>query len=331
MKSVTGKHPGLPHIGRQERPRILLVDDHPGVLKAISRILATEFEVAGLASDGLEALDLARRIEPDAIVLDVNMPRLTGVETLQGLERSGSQAPVVFLSQVDDVRVISQAFRYGARGYVMKSRIVSDLAPALDHALSGRLFMPSPPSLASLAGGRRHAMQLHDESYSVDRLGAFFDAALRHGDATCVIATKEIREALGTYLATRGWNIPTLLATKRYLTIDTAEALHRFMRDGMPDAGRLAEIAMELNEYRLAGTDGPSPRLTVLGSMAESLNNEGNAAAAIALEHLWDEVTKNLPFLTVCAYAESCFGNRERDFWRTICGAHTAVTHANAA
>ena len=83
------------------RPKVLLVDDHRGVLDTVSEILADDFEVAALATDGRQALDAARRLDPDLIVLDINMPGLDGFQTFRALEQAGSRAPVVFLSMFD--------------------------------------------------------------------------------------------------------------------------------------------------------------------------------------------------------------------------------------
>ena len=142
-------------------------------------------------------------------------------------------------------------------------------------------------------------MQLYDgvESF-VDGLAAFFDLALRRGDATCVIATRPIREGLRDRLRARGWDVGGSSGHKRYLAIDAADALNRFMRNGLPDPDRLAEVARELDEYRRAESEGGTSRLTVFGNMVVSLSADGNAPAVIALESLWNRLTHDLPFLT---------------------------------
>jgi len=83
-----------------------------------------------------------------------------------------------------------------------------------------------------------------------DGLAAFFDLALRRGDATCVIATEDVRDGLGRRLRARGWDVGAPHTHERYLVIDAAEALNRFMRKGLPDADLLGEIAGELDQYR---------------------------------------------------------------------------------
>ena len=81
------------------------------------------------------------------IVLDINMPGLDGFQTKRALEQAGSRAPVVFLSALDADDYVSEAFRCGGRGYVLKAHLARDLASALDQVLLGRMFVPSLTSL----------------------------------------------------------------------------------------------------------------------------------------------------------------------------------------
>jgi len=309
------------------KPRLLLVDDHRGVLEHLTMLLSDDFDVAGLASDGLQALEAARQLAPDAIVLDINMPGLDGFQTLRALERAGSRARAVFLSTHDAEEIVAEAFRCGGRGYVVKGHAARDLANALDHALADRMFVPSLVSLLRLEKHGGHTMQLHDAAEPLaDHLAAFFDLALRQGDATCVIAPAEIREALAVRLHLRGWDVDAPSGHKRYLAIDAADALNRFMRNGLPDRDRLAEIAAELDQYR---QDAAASRLIIFGNMAALLSAEGHHRAAIALENTWDRLTRELPFLTVCGYSTSCFHDGAADLYSQACAAHRAVGHSS--
>src|SRR5678816_1271123 len=110
------------------KPRVFLVDDHRGVLNRVSALLAHECDVVGTATDGRQALDAVRALDPDAIVLDINMPGLNGFQTMQALEQAQSRTPVVFLSLIDADEEIREAFRRGGRGYVVKTRMADDLS-----------------------------------------------------------------------------------------------------------------------------------------------------------------------------------------------------------
>ena len=308
---------------------MLLVDDHRGVLEQLTRLLSDDFDIAGLATDGLQAIEATRQLAPDAIVLDINMPGLDGFQTLRALERAGARAPTVFLSMHDAEDIVAEAFHCGGRGYVLKAHAARDLTNALDHALAGRMFVPSLVSMSRLAKRSGHAMLIHGHSERFsDRLAAFFDLALRQGNATCVIAPVEVREALAVQLHARGWDVDGPSGHKRYLAIDAAEALNRFMRNGLPDQDRLAEIAAELDQYRRGTAEAPASRLTIYGNMAALLSSGGNHRAAIALENTWARLTRELPFLTVCGYSTACFHDGVADLYSRACSEHWAVVHS---
>jgi len=310
------------------KPKVLLVDDHRHVLEAVAASLAREFDVAAVATDGMQALETAFRVNPDVIVLDVSMPGIDGFQTFRALENAGSRTPVVFLSMYDADVYVSEAFRCGGRGFVLKSQIERDLASALDQALDGRLFAPSLTSLYRLAEGGGHAMQVHgdDESF-LDGLATLFDLALRLGDATCVVAPKPVRQRLGDRLQARGWNVGGSSGHTRYVAVDATEALSRVMRNGLPDEALVAEVVAEMEEYRRAAAERATSRLTVFGNMSMLLTEEGNTKAATALENCWDRLTRDLPFLTVCGYSTSCFHGGASDLLSRIRTAHWAMNH----
>jgi CheY-like chemotaxis protein len=309
--------------------KVLLVDDHRGVLERASAML-DGFDVVGMATDGSQAIDIASQVAPDVIVLDINMPGLDGFQTKRALEQAGSRAPVVFLSTLDGDEYVSGAFRCGGRGYVLKPHLERDLASALDQVLHGRVFVPSLTSLIDLTNGGGHAMQVHSglECF-LDGLASLFDLALRRGDATCVIATEDVREGLGRRLRAAGWDVGEPTRCKRYLVIDAAQALNRCLRNGLPEAGLVAEIASELEQYRRAVSEGAPARLTIFGNMVVPLIADGNPTAAIALQRLWNQFTDGFPFLTVCAYTATCFHASVPDLWSQACHEHWAVSHTS--
>ena len=310
------------------RPRVLLVDDHAQIIDAVSASLADEFDVAAVATDGMQAVETAFRVNPDVIVLDVSMPGIDGFQTFRALENAGSRTPVVFLSMYDADVYISEAFRCGGRGFVLKSQIERDLASALDQALAGRLFVPSLTSFYRLAEGGGHAMQVYEDDESfLDGLATLFDLALRLGDATCVIAPERIRQNLGDRLRARGWSVGGSSGHTRYLAVDATGALSRFMRNGPPDETCLAEIAAEMEEYRRAVAERATSRLMVFGNMSMLLTEEGNTKAATALENCWDRLTRDLPFLTICGYSTSCFHGGVPDLLSRIRTEHSALNH----
>jgi DNA-binding NarL/FixJ family response regulator len=123
------------------RPRILLADDHPAVLKHASRILAKDYEVVGQVSDGRAAVDAAFELQPDLVVLDVMMPGLGGFDAARELRRRGCSAKVVFLTVQQNQECVSAALESGGVAYVLKSRMYLDLVYAIGQALAGSIFV----------------------------------------------------------------------------------------------------------------------------------------------------------------------------------------------
>ena len=123
------------------KARILLADDHPRFPEIEERLLEAEFEVVGKVNDGQALVDEAMRIEPDVIVTDISMPVLNGVAAILRLKESGDKSRVVFLSVHTDADFVRKCLSTGAFAYVVKSRMASELIPAIRHALAGVIFV----------------------------------------------------------------------------------------------------------------------------------------------------------------------------------------------
>jgi CheY-like chemotaxis protein len=110
---------------KPKQARLLLVDDDPAVLKRTAEFLSSEFEIAGFASDGAQALKAVERLAPDVIVLDIAMPVLDGIETARRLRSSGNAVSIIFLSAMQDPLYVKAAMNLGGNGYVFKSSLAS--------------------------------------------------------------------------------------------------------------------------------------------------------------------------------------------------------------
>ena len=121
--------------------RVLLADDHPDFLAVAARLLEGEYEVVQAVGDGESLLHEAAHLRPEIVVLDISMPGLNGIEAARRLKAAGGAAAVVFLTVHSDPDYVRAALAAGARGYVVKSRLASDLLPALREALAGRSFV----------------------------------------------------------------------------------------------------------------------------------------------------------------------------------------------
>jgi two-component system response regulator NreC len=308
---------------------VLLADDYIPFLESVSRLLAAAFDVVAIAGDGRQALDLARRLRPDVVVLDISMPDLNGFQTLEQLRRDDPETRVVFLTLHQGDEFVAAAINGGAHGYVLKSRMRLDLISAIDHALAGRLFLPSLTSLSTVAGSR-HAVQFHaNESQFLDEVSQLVGATLRSGEQVVLVTSEATRIGVAQRLQARQMNLAVLAEQEQYVATDSALALSQMMHDGRPDRERLAEIINGLDRLRLAVPNGPRSRLTILGDMSVSLCRNGNFEAALELERIWNELTRALPFFTVCSYPIECFKHSEaRDLLSNVCVEHSAVSHS---
>src|SRR5258706_2540311 len=125
-------------------PRILLADDQEEMLQPLVEMLEGEFQIVGTAGNGMRVLELAPRLAPDIVVLDISMPVLNGLEAALRLKEQCLAARVVFLTAHEDTDLVEAGMSAGALGYVVKSCLATDLVPALWQALAGKNFgLPS--------------------------------------------------------------------------------------------------------------------------------------------------------------------------------------------
>lgn len=122
--------------------RILLVDDHPIVRQGLKTLLEghSGWEVIGEASDGAEAVEKAKDLSPDVMVLDVTMPRMNGLEACRLLRQECPRLEILFVTQHDSPQMMREALEAGARGYVVKSNAARDLLAAVDAVSQHRVF-----------------------------------------------------------------------------------------------------------------------------------------------------------------------------------------------
>jgi DNA-binding NarL/FixJ family response regulator len=123
--------------------KVLIADDH-GIVRSGLRMLLErqmDIEVVGEASDGVEARDLAIRRRPDLAILDVKMPKLTGLQATREIRAQAPDVAVLILSMYDDERYLFEALKAGASGYVLKAQADSDLLEAVRAVERGEPFL----------------------------------------------------------------------------------------------------------------------------------------------------------------------------------------------
>ena len=125
-----------------EPVRILVVDDHDEFRKGLEALLgaADGVEVVGSAADGARAVDLALGLQPDIVLMDLQMPRLNGVEATGRIVASSPHISVIVLSMMDDEESVFAAVRAGARGYLLKGARRQEIVRAIEAVAAGEVI-----------------------------------------------------------------------------------------------------------------------------------------------------------------------------------------------
>lgn len=175
------------------RPTVLLADDHVVFSDGIIRILKEHFDVVGTVTDGSELLEAAIRLRPDVIVTDISMPVVSGLEGLRQLKAKHVESRVIFLTMHADAKLAAEAFRLGARGFVLKHASGDELVKAIEAVLQGHKYMSSvltndvltlmskPPGSADfeLSPRQQEVLRLIVSGYRMKEIGATLNLSPR--------------------------------------------------------------------------------------------------------------------------------------------------------
>jgi DNA-binding NarL/FixJ family response regulator len=125
------------------KARVLLADDHPVVLRGLALVLDAQpdFEVVADARDGAEAVDRALAGDVDLAILDVSMPRMTGIQAAAELQKRKPELKILMLSMHDSEQFLFEALKAGAAGYVLKSGADTDVVDAVRAAMRGDSYL----------------------------------------------------------------------------------------------------------------------------------------------------------------------------------------------
>jgi CheY-like chemotaxis protein len=141
MRSDNGVHAG----NSDQRRRILIADDHEVMRRGVRGLLEShdEWAVCGEAFEGREAVTKSRELRPDLIIMDINMPGLTGIDAAQQIRKENPSAKILFFSVHESPQTVREVVNVGAQGYVAKSRAGHDLIDAVRNVLDGGTFFPT--------------------------------------------------------------------------------------------------------------------------------------------------------------------------------------------
>jgi DNA-binding NarL/FixJ family response regulator len=333
--------------------RVLVIDDYEPFRRVICSTLASklELQIVGEAADGLEAVQKAEELQPDLIVLDLGLPTLNGIEAARRICKLSPKSKILVVTQESSSDVVEEAFRSGAVGYVVKSHVGSELLAAVEEVCQGRQFISGGLSGLPFAHGLQDRDRVHDEeaiparrtkrgetvrSHAVQfypdhpsflaGFSSFVEAALLAGNAVIVVVTEAHRKSLVQMLQEHTVNVAAAIEEGRYLSLDVEQTLSNFMVNDLPDPGRFLKVTGDLVTEAATAAKGESRRVAACGECAPTLWAQGNADAAIQLEHLWDEIAKKYCVGVLCGYVVTDFQReQEARIWDRICAEHSAV------
>lgn len=151
--------------------RVLVADDHSIVREGIRHVLEATpgIEVVAEASNGREAIEQAQAREPDVALLDITMPEKSGIEVAAALRNVAPKVAVLILSMHDEGEYVLEAFRVGARGYLLKDASPAEMRDAVRAVHAGETYF-GPPIAARLTEGLRDARERDRERRALDQL-----------------------------------------------------------------------------------------------------------------------------------------------------------------
>ncbi len=130
-----------------DKIRILVADDHPIVAEGLRHLLEPIYDVVAIIENGREMIAAAKKLKPDAIVVDISMPLLNGIDAVSQIRSEGIQAKIIFLTMHTEANYARRALAAGASAYVLKHSASSELLFAIQQSLAGRIFVT--PTIAA--------------------------------------------------------------------------------------------------------------------------------------------------------------------------------------
>jgi len=177
------------------RIRVFIVDDHPIFRQGLKQVLASEprLKVAGEAGDGASALDEIKSLKPDVAVVDINLPRLDGLELAQALQRLRPPVPVVVLTMYKEEKMVNAALDAGVKGYVLKDNAATELVNGIKEVAAGGVYL-TPAVSGCLLRRSQRAAQLQAQAPGLARLSPMERRVLK------LVALNETSRAIGAEL-----------------------------------------------------------------------------------------------------------------------------------
>ena len=127
------------------RLRVLIGDDNPAMLEAVTQMLKDDYQVIGALAEASAVVAQVPKLKPDILVLDISMGDMNGFEITRRLRSDFCRSKIIFLTVHEELEFIRAAFDAGASGYVFKSRMNKDLRTAINTVMNEKVFLPEAP------------------------------------------------------------------------------------------------------------------------------------------------------------------------------------------
>lgn len=302
--------------------RVLVVDDFaPWRQFSCSILRKAGIQVIGEASDGFEGVQKAKEQQPDLILLDICLPRLSGMEVGKEVRKHAPRAKILFVSQETSTDFVREALSLGALGYVYKLNAGTELLFAIETVLAGGRYLSNSlkdyqmEESTNFHAHRHEILFFTDDEILVNGFAHFVGSALNAGNPAIVLATESHRESLLQRLNEHGVEVDAAIQKGTYISLDAAEDL---------DPERFVEIVRTVIEAASKGRKTRHPRIAFCGERAGRLWAHGKREAAIQLERFCDDLITNYDIDILCGYPfSSVAAYQSKELFNAVYATHS--------
>ncbi|MGB8988834.1 MAG: response regulator [Candidatus Sulfotelmatobacter sp.] len=294
--------------------KVLIVDDRAQFRRMVRSLIDSQpkYRICGEAGDGIEAIEKVRQLHPHLVLMDINMPRMDGLEATRIIRRENPDCHVVIVTQNDAAVAREQARSVDANGFVTKFDLIRDLLPEMGRVVMGNnrsggekknVAVDGEPwrGLLSGAAPRDHIVQLYQDEQFLNRaVCRFAAAAIANGEGIILVPTIAHWDAFRPRLESEGVDVNAAEKRGQLTIVDADNLLPTFMRDGMPDSPVFMGLAA--NVVSQARGDGRYPKVRWWGEMVNILWERGDVAASMNLEDLFDQLANEQDIAIFCSF-----------------------------
>ena len=165
------------------KPRVLIADDHTLVAEGVEKLLEHDFQLCGRVADGRALVRAVEKEKPDIALVDIALPLLNGLDACRQIKKSTPEVKLLVLTMHGEQYFVTEAFRAGVSGYVLKQSVAEELVFAIKEVLKGRLYVS--PSVAenlveqALSARQREVLQLIAEGQSTKEIASTLNVSIK--------------------------------------------------------------------------------------------------------------------------------------------------------